>query len=197
MSALERIAEARLVAVLRQVPALDDVVDALVRGGVRVVEVTLDSQDAPAAIGRLRGRGDVTVLAGTVRWAEQVDAAVAAGAEACVGPAFVPAVVERCRELGVAAIPGALTPSEVEAAWQAGAGLVKLFPGALGGPAYVRELLAPLAGVRLLVTGGITAQNAGEYLEAGAVAVGAGSALTGAPDVEAAARDLVAAVRRA
>jgi 2-dehydro-3-deoxyphosphogluconate aldolase / (4S)-4-hydroxy-2-oxoglutarate aldolase len=195
MSALERIREERVVAVLRDVSDVDGVVAALVAGGIRVVEVTLDSRDALEAIARLAAGGDVTVLAGTVRRPEQVEDAVRAGAEACVGPAFVPAVVERCLELGVPAVPGALTPSEVEAAWQAGAALVKLFPGSLGGPRYVRELLAPLAEVPLLVTGGVDAGNATEFLEAGAVAVGVGSSLVGAEDVEAAARQLVDAVR--
>jgi 2-dehydro-3-deoxyphosphogluconate aldolase/(4S)-4-hydroxy-2-oxoglutarate aldolase len=97
----------------------------------------------------------------------------------------------------VPAIPGALTPTEVEAAWRAGADLVKLFPGSLGGPRYVRELLAPLADVPLLVTGGITADNAADYLRAGAAAVGAGSSLGGAPDLAGAARRLVDAVRQA
>lgn len=195
MSALERIREERVVAVLRDVADVDGVVAALVAGGLRVVEVTLDSRDGLGAIARLAARGDVTVLAGTVRRAEQVDDAVRAGAQACVSPAFVPAVVERCLELGVAAVPGALTPSEVEAAWEAGAALVKLFPGSLGGPRYVRELLAPLADVPLLVTGGVDAGNAAAFLEAGAVAVGAGTALVGAADVEAEARRLVDAVR--
>jgi 2-dehydro-3-deoxyphosphogluconate aldolase/(4S)-4-hydroxy-2-oxoglutarate aldolase len=195
MSAVERIREERVVAVLRNVPDVDAVVDALVAGGIRVVEVTLDSRGALDAIGRLAARGDVTVLAGTVRRPAQVDEAVRAGAEACVGPALVSAVVERCLELGVAAVPGALTPSEVEAAWQAGAALVKLFPGSLGGPRYVRELLAPLSDVPLLVTGGVDARNAAAYLDAGAVAVGAGSSLTEAAGLELAAGTLVDAVR--
>jgi len=195
MSAIERIREERVVAVLRDVSDVDGVVTALVAGGIRVVEVTLDSRDALEAIAGLAARGDVTVLAGTVRRPEQVDDAVRAGAEACVGPAFVSAVVERCLELGVAAVPGALTSSEVEAAWQAGAALVKLFPGSLGGPRYVRELLAPLADVPLLVTGGVNADNAAAFLAAGAVAVGAGSSLAAAADVEQAARELVEAVR--
>jgi 2-dehydro-3-deoxyphosphogluconate aldolase/(4S)-4-hydroxy-2-oxoglutarate aldolase len=195
MSALERIREERVVAVLRDAPDVDGAVDALVAGGIRIVEVTLDSRGALAALERLRARGDVTVLAGTVRRAAQVGDAVSAGAEACVAPAFVRAVVERCLELGVAAVPGALTPSEVEAAWEGGAALVKLFPGSLGGPRYVRELLAPLSDVPLLVTGGIDAGNAAAFLEAGAVAVGAGSSLVDAEDIEAAARRLVDAVR--
>jgi 2-dehydro-3-deoxyphosphogluconate aldolase/(4S)-4-hydroxy-2-oxoglutarate aldolase len=177
MSAIDRIREERLVAVLRRVPDVDRRVEELVAVGVGVVELTLDAPDALAAIERVRSRGDVTVLAGTVRRADQVDAAVAAGAEAIVSPGLSHAVVLRARELGVPAIPGALTPTEIEAAWAAGAALVKLFPAGLGGPRYVRDVLAPLADVPLLVTGGIDASNARAFLDAGAVAVGAGSAL--------------------
>jgi len=193
VSAVDRIRDRRIVAVLRRVPDVDAVVDALVAGGIEIVEVTLDSADALDAIARLRGRGDVSVLAGTVRTEDEAVEAVEAGAEACVGPAFVPGVVERCRELGVPAIPGALTPSEVEAAWRAGAAMVKLFPASLGGPDYVREVLAPLRDVPLIVSGGVTARNAKEFLAAGAVAVGVGSSLAKAVDVSAEARRLVAA----
>ena len=90
-------------------------------------------------------------------------------------------------------IPGALTPTEVERAVGLGAPVVKLFPGSLGGPAYVRELLAPLAGVPLLVMGGVDAANARAFLDAGAIAVGAASSLARAADPAAAARALVAA----
>jgi 2-dehydro-3-deoxyphosphogluconate aldolase / (4S)-4-hydroxy-2-oxoglutarate aldolase len=192
MSAIERIRSERLVAILRRVADLDARVAALAAAGVGVIEITLDDPDALGAIERARGRGDVTVLAGTVRCAEQVDAAVAAGAEAVVGPGFVAAVVERAAELGVPAIPGALTPTEIEAAWASGAALVKLFPAGFGGPRYVRDVLAPLADVPLLVTGGVDAQNARAFLDAGAVAVGVGSALDD-PDE---ARRLVAALTR-
>jgi 2-dehydro-3-deoxyphosphogluconate aldolase/(4S)-4-hydroxy-2-oxoglutarate aldolase len=191
MSATERIRSERLVAILRRVEDLDARVAALADAGVGVIEITLDDPNALGAIERARGRGDVTVLAGTVRRADQVDTAVAAGAEAVVAPALVAAVVERAGELGVPVIPGALTPTEIEAAWAAGAALVKLFPGGLGGPRYVRDVLAPLSDVPLLVTGGVDAQNARAFLDAGAVAVGVGSALDD-PDE---ARRLVAALR--
>jgi 2-dehydro-3-deoxyphosphogluconate aldolase / (4S)-4-hydroxy-2-oxoglutarate aldolase len=194
---VERIRGERLVAILRRVPDPDAVVDALARGGLRVIEITLDSDDAPAVIGRLRRLGELSVIAGTVRRPEQVDRAVDAGAEACVSPGLVPEVVERCLELSVPCVPGAFTPTEVERAWSLGASLVKLFPGSAVGPGYVRELVAPLADVPLIVTGGIDATNARAFLDAGAVAVGAGSSLTGADDVEAAARELVAAVQAA
>jgi 2-dehydro-3-deoxyphosphogluconate aldolase/(4S)-4-hydroxy-2-oxoglutarate aldolase len=185
MSAIELIRRERIVAVLRRVPDVDAAIERVRAAGIAVVEVTLDDERALDAIRRHPG-----TLAGTVRAPEQVDAAVEAGAAAIVSPAFVPAVVERALELGVPAIPGALTPTEVEAAWRSGAAMVKLFPGGLGGPRYVRDVLAPLADVPLLVTGGGDASNARAFLDAGAAAVGVGSAL----DDPAEAARLVAAV---
>lgn len=197
MNAIERIRAERLVVLLRKVPDAERLVETLTRVGVGVVEVTLDSPKADEVIARLHRRGDVTVLAGTVLTTDDVERAVAAGAEACVGPTFVPEVVERCLELEVPAIPGAFTPTEIVAAWKAGAALVKLFPAATLGPRYVRDLLGPLVGVPLLATGGIDAGNAGAFIQAGVVAVAAGSAVTGADDPLEAALGLVAAVRRA
>lgn len=190
MDAVERIRAERVVAILRGVRRVEEVVDAVVAGGIRSVEVTLDSEGALRTIERLRSRGDLTVAAGTVRTVEDVDAAVAAGAELCVGPAFSPAVVARCLEIGVPAVPGALTPTEIEAAWRAGAALVKLFPASAVGAGYVRAALAPLADVPLIVTGGVTAENAREFLAAGAVAVGSSFSASD----PAAARALVEAV---
>jgi 2-dehydro-3-deoxyphosphogluconate aldolase/(4S)-4-hydroxy-2-oxoglutarate aldolase len=166
VGAVERIRQERVVAVLRERVDVDEL-------GTTVVEVTMHVEDAFAAIEELRGRGGLTVLAGTVRTAGQARGAIAAGAEAIVGPATVAEVGAACRELGVPWIPGALTPSEIEAAWRAGAAVVKLFPGRLGGPRYVHDVLAVLRDVPLLVTGGVDATNAREFLAAGAVAVGA------------------------
>ncbi len=177
MSAIEAIRAARLVAILRRTADVDAQVARLAAAGVRVVEITLDSDDALGAIERARGRGDVTVVAGTVRVPAQVDAAVSAGAEAIVAPALSAAVLERAAALDTPAIPGALTPTEIETAWQAGAVLVKLFPARLGGPLYVRDMLAPLPDVPLLATGGVDATNARAFIDAGAVAVGVGSGL--------------------
>jgi 2-dehydro-3-deoxyphosphogluconate aldolase / (4S)-4-hydroxy-2-oxoglutarate aldolase len=177
MSAVDAIRVARLVAILRRADDVDGRVAQLAEAGVRVVEITLDGEDALGAIERTRARGDVTVIAGTVREPHQVDAAVAAGADAIVAPTLSLAVLERAAALATPAIPGALTPTEIDAAWRAGAALVKLFPARLGGPGYVRAVLAPLAGVPLLATGGVDAANARDYLDAGAVAVGVGSGL--------------------
>ena len=192
MDAVARIRAERLIAVLRRVPDVDRVVDELAAAGVGVVEVTLDDPDAVAVIERLRGRGDVSVLAGTVRSVEDVETAALAGAEACVSPAFSGAVLARCGELGLPAVPGALTPTEVEAAWRAGAPLVKLFPARAHGPEYVADLLKPLPDVPLLCTGGVTAGNAAAFLAAGAAAVGVSF---GPGDVAAAAAAALAAVR--
>jgi 2-dehydro-3-deoxyphosphogluconate aldolase / (4S)-4-hydroxy-2-oxoglutarate aldolase len=170
VDAVERIRRERVVAVLRRVADVEATVAEL---ELPVVEVTSDVEDAWGAVRRLRERGGVTVLAGTVRTAEHARAAIDAGAEAIVAPASVAEVADVCRAHAVPWIPGALTPTEIEAAWHAGAAMVKLFPARLGGPAYVRDVLAPLADVPLLATGGVDAANAVEFLRAGAVAVGA------------------------
>jgi 2-dehydro-3-deoxyphosphogluconate aldolase/(4S)-4-hydroxy-2-oxoglutarate aldolase len=197
MRAIERIIADRIVAVVRRAPEPDRVVAALRKGGIRTVEITLDSDGALDTIELLRDDKELVILAGTVRTAAEAEAAAQAGARACVSPAVVPEVIERCAALGLPSIPGALTPSEIETAWRLGAAMVKLFPASLGGPGYVRDILAPLGDVPLLATGGIDATNVAAYLRAGAAAVGVGSALLAAPDVIAATRDLVGSARDA
>ncbi len=172
MDAIERIRAERVVAVLRRVADLDRVSAGLLDAGIGVLEVTLDDEGAFEGIERLSGGSDVTVLAGTVRTIEQAEAAVAAGAEALVSPAFSGAVLARGLQLGVPVIPGALTPTEIEAAWRAGAAMVKLFPARAVGPEYVADVLKPLADIPLVCTGGVTIGNAADYLAAGAAAVG-------------------------
>lgn len=172
MDVAARIREERVVCVLREVADVDAVVDAVVDSGLTVVEVTLDRAAALHEIGSLVGRDDVCVLAGTVRTPEQVDAVVDAGAHAVVSPAFSGAVVARAHHHAVPVIPSAFTTTEIEAAWRAGATLVKLFPARLGGPQYVADVLKPLPDVPLLCTGGVTAYEAADYLTAGATAVG-------------------------
>ena len=172
MGPVDRIRSERIVAVLRRVRDLDRIATELSSAGIGVLEVTLDDEGALAGIERLRERGDVCVLAGTVRTVEQAEAAVAAGAEALVAPVFSAAVLARGVELGVPVIPGALTPTEIEAAWRAGAAMVKLFPARAVGPRYVADVLKPLPDLPLVCTGGVSAENAADYLAAGAVAVG-------------------------
>jgi 2-dehydro-3-deoxyphosphogluconate aldolase/(4S)-4-hydroxy-2-oxoglutarate aldolase len=169
---IEQLRRERLVAILRRVEDVDTAVARVRAAGISLVEITLDSPGALEAIRRHPG-----ALAGTVRTPDEASAAAEAGAVALVAPSFSPEVAARARQLGLPYVPGALTPTEVEAAWRAGAAAVKLFPAALGGPEYVRQLRGPLADVPLIATGGVDADSAPAYLAAGCIAVGLGTSL--------------------
>jgi 2-dehydro-3-deoxyphosphogluconate aldolase/(4S)-4-hydroxy-2-oxoglutarate aldolase len=203
---LDRIAESGVVAVLRGVDA-DRAVEtarALARGGVGAVEVTLDASGATETLAAVRTALDDETLvgAGTVMDAAAASRAVEAGAAVVVAPHVDTDVVETANRYGVAAMPGAMTPTEAVRAVEAGADAVKLFPAATVGPAHLRRLRGPLPQIPLVPTGGVDTDNAGEFVAAGATAVGAGGALVddaavAAGDwdaVEARARDLVGAV---
>jgi 2-dehydro-3-deoxyphosphogluconate aldolase/(4S)-4-hydroxy-2-oxoglutarate aldolase len=197
VSAIDAIRSRRVVAVLRRVAEPAGVVQALREGGIGVVEITLDSSGALETIASFREDPEIVVLAGTVRTAEDVYAAVRAGAVGCVSPTLVPSVLDACRAAGLPAIPGTMTPTEVETAWRLGAEMVKLFPAGRLGPEFVRDLRGPLGEIPLLATGGIDTTNALAFLRAGAAAVGVGSALVGAADITATARNLVRSARDA
>ncbi|HCW50699.1 MAG TPA: 2-dehydro-3-deoxyphosphogluconate aldolase [Clostridiales bacterium] len=177
----ERIERAGVMAILRRVPEarLEPAVEALWRGGVRVAEVTWDDESSPDLLARaMASSGDDSLWGmGTVTSARQVRRALAAGARFIVTPVFVPEVVEECRRQGVLCVPGAFSPTEVHAAWRAGGGLIKVFPAAVLGAPYFRHLRGPFPGIPLLAVGGVSADNAGSFLRAGAVAVGAGGEL--------------------
>jgi 2-dehydro-3-deoxyphosphogluconate aldolase/(4S)-4-hydroxy-2-oxoglutarate aldolase len=160
--------------------------EALVRGGVDVVEVTLNTAGATGMIRELAGHfGDrMLVGAGTVLSPSGVHEALEAGARFVVAPNTDPTVIALCNQRGVPVIPGAFTPTEVVAAWQTGADLVKVFPVSSVGPRYIRDLRGPLPDIPLVPTGGVTADNAAEYIRAGAVALGAGSDLVDRTVVE-------------
>lgn len=153
--------------------------EAVVAGGLRVVEVTLDTPEALTQIALLRSRcPDALVGAGSALTVEQVHAAADAGAGFVVMPCTDPTVIAAAAERGLASFPGAATPTEIRSAVVAGATAVKVFPASLlGGPAFVASVLSPLEHPPLVPTGGITAVSARGYLDAGAVAVGAGSSL--------------------
>lgn len=173
-----------VIAVLRA-PSADaavHAVDALVAGGVTGIEITYSTPDAEQAIATVAARhGDAVLLgAGTVTTPEQAERAVAAGARFLVSPGTRPALAEAMLATGAAVMLGALTPTEVMAATALGADVVKVFPASLGGPAYLRSLRGPFPDVPLMPTGGVNAGNVGEWLAAGAVAVGAGSELVSA-----------------
>ena len=181
---LEQLAAVPVVAILRAADAgrFLQVGRVLYEAGVRAVEVTLTSAGALEAFGRLREElpGDALLGVGTVRSVADAEAAVGAGAAYLVAPDFRPEVVAWAVERGVPAVPGALTPTEIAAAWAAGATAVKLFPvSAAGGPAYLTAVRAPLPEVPLVPTGGVGLGDIGAYLAAGAAAVGIGGPLLG------------------
>lgn len=150
--------------------------------GIPVIEVTLDSPDALAAITALCRQygGSVAVGAGTVRSVESAVRAADAGAQFLVTPSLRPEVIEAAARSGLPIIAGALTPAEIEQAFDQGSAMVKVFPASPMGADYIRLILSPLADIPLVPTGGITATNAAEFIAAGAAAVGVGSSLLGA-----------------
>lgn len=163
------------------------VVDAIVEGGIDVLEVTVDSPSALESIAAIREHTGESALigAGTVLHAGDAMRAVDAGAQFIVAPNTDADVITVCDRLDVPVIPGALTPTEITNAATLGADLVKVFPAGPGGPKYIADVLAPLRGFRLVPTGGVSVKNAGDYIRAGAFAVGIGSSLVGSALVEA------------
>lgn len=158
---------------------IQEVAAALVAGGVRIFEITMTVPGAVEIIAALvasAGPG-VVVGAGTVLDAPSASAVIEAGAAFVVSPVFSPEVVAVCRDAGRAVMPGCFSPTEIVAAWNAGADLVKVFPATSLGPAFFKDILAPLPTLRLMPTGGVTLENAGSWIKAGAVAIGVGSAL--------------------
>ncbi|WP_456823478.1 bifunctional 4-hydroxy-2-oxoglutarate aldolase/2-dehydro-3-deoxy-phosphogluconate aldolase [Cellulomonas sp. P5_E12] len=164
---LQRLAAHRLVpvVVIDDAAHADALAQALVDGGLPVAEVTFRTAAAAEAIRAIAARGDVLVGAGTVLTPQQVDAAVAAGASYVVSPGTSRAVVERCQEHGILALPGAVTATEVQAALELGLTTVKFFPaGTSGGAKAVAALAAPFGDVGFVPTGGIGPANLAEYL---------------------------------
>jgi 2-dehydro-3-deoxyphosphogluconate aldolase/(4S)-4-hydroxy-2-oxoglutarate aldolase len=155
------------------------VVDALAEGGIRALEVTMTVPGAVEVIRELAPTLPEGFIfgAGTVLDAETVAKVVDAGARFIVSPVFRREVIDACRARDVASMPGCFTPTEILDAWDAGADVVKVFPATALGPGYLRDLHAPLPHVKLMPTGGVTVENAGEWIRAGAVAVGVGSSL--------------------
>lgn len=178
---IEKLKDATIVPVLRKVPYEKSkaIVQALYDGGIRVIEITMESDRAELIIREaIEIFGDkMLVGAGTVLTTGDCDRAINAGAQFIVSPALDEAVVERAVEFDIPVIPGVFTPSEMLRAYQAGATMVKLFPSSVLGPAFIKDVKGPLSHIEIMTTGGITLDTAKSYLDAGAIAVGAGSAL--------------------
>jgi 2-dehydro-3-deoxyphosphogluconate aldolase/(4S)-4-hydroxy-2-oxoglutarate aldolase len=171
---------AKVLAIVRYRVASDlaSVLGALREGGITQLEITLDTPGALEVVGRERAAGRA-VGVGTVVGADQVRAAVAAGAAFVVGPAVMPAMIAAAVEADIDAIPGAFTPTEILRARDLGAAAVKLFPAPVGGPAYVRALRGPIPDVPFVPTGGVVVDDVRAYLDAGATCVGLGADLVG------------------
>jgi 2-dehydro-3-deoxyphosphogluconate aldolase/(4S)-4-hydroxy-2-oxoglutarate aldolase len=156
-----------------------DVARALAGGGVKAIEVTMTVPNAVRLIADLSATlgDDVLVGAGTVVDAGTAREVIAAGARFVVGPVFRPAVIEACHEHDVPMMPGCFSPTEILSAWDAGADVIKVFPATALGPTFFRDIRGPLPHVKLMPTGGVTLANAGDWIRAGAVAIGAGTSL--------------------
>lgn len=180
------------VVVLDDAASAEPLADALATGGLPIAEITFRTPAAAEAIARMAAHGGVTVGAGTVTTPAQVDAAVAAGAQFVVSPGFSPAVVRRCQEHGVFALPGATTATEIMAAVEAGLSTVKFFPaGTSGGAPALAALSAPFSQVTFVPTGGIDATTAADYLALPAVLAVGGSWMVPRARVAAGEFDLV------
>jgi len=181
--------ECGVVAIARRLdPAVvTAVADGLLQGGVRAFEVTLNDPEAAAlgSIATLVRHAEGTHLvvgAGTVLTVEAAERALDAGAKFLVMPHTDTELVAWTAARGVPSFPGALTPSEILAAWRAGAAAVKLFPASVAGPAFIREFRGPIPDIPLIPTGGVTAETTPDFIRAGAIAVGLGSWLIGGGD---------------
>jgi 2-dehydro-3-deoxyphosphogluconate aldolase/(4S)-4-hydroxy-2-oxoglutarate aldolase len=179
---IRRIKETGIVPVVRAESSDEAMraVDAIREGGISILEITLTVPGAPHVIEALAARcgDDATIGAGTVLDAETARACILAGAQFVVSPALDLEMIACCRRYGVAVLPGALTPTEVVRAWQAGADLVKVFPcGALGGASYIKSLKTPLPQIEMIPTGGVSLKTAADFIKAGASALGVGADL--------------------
>ena len=181
-NAISRIHEIGIVPVVRaaNVEEARQAVDAICAGGIPIIEITMTVPNAPAMIRELVRHYGNSVLtgAGTVTTAKQAEICLDAGAQFLVSPGLSVPVVQTATRRSVLAIPGALTPTEVMAAIEAGAPLIKIFPcGSAGGPKHIKALKAPFPEARLIPTGGVNATNAADYLAAGSFALGVGADL--------------------
>ena len=170
-------------------------------GGIRLVEVTFNQvgnpKDTVTAIKAIRAAcPDMHVGAGTVITERQLDLAVGAGAEFIVTPNCNPAIIRKANAAGLVTMPGTITPTEMVTAHEAGADFVKVFPVRVHGPAYIKDVLAPLKHLKLIAVGGVSPENAADYIKAGCVGIAASGSLVNRDWIAAGAYDKIAAVAR-
>jgi len=178
---LNTIRETGVIAIMRAQSSeqLIAAADAIKKGGVTVIEVTMTTPGALGVIAEAKERygSDVAFGAGSVLDPETGRAAILAGADFVVSPILNLGLIELCNRYGVATMPGCYSPTEIITGWQAGADLIKLFPASVGGPDLVKALLAPLPQVQIVPVGGVDLDTAADFIRSGAVALGVGSSL--------------------
>jgi 2-dehydro-3-deoxyphosphogluconate aldolase/(4S)-4-hydroxy-2-oxoglutarate aldolase len=181
LETLSIIRECGVIAILRARSSerLMAVVDAIRRGGIAAVEVTMTTPGALEVIAEVKARYGQSVVfgAGSVLDSDSGRAAILAGADFIVSPTLNLELIRTCNRYAVPVMPGSLPPTEILAGWEAGADLVKLFPASIGGPALVNAIRAPLPQVELVPVGGVTLETTAEFIRNGAAAVGVGSSL--------------------
>ena len=185
---VKRIEASGVVAVVRLTdPGVgEQVARALMAGGVAAIEITMTVPRAVDLIATLVAAIPSALIgAGTVTDAETARAVIDAGAKFVVSPVYRPRVVEACHERGVAAMPGCFSPTEILAAWEQGADVIKIFPATSLGPSFIKDLRGPFPSIKVMPTGGVSQQNAADWIRAGALAIGVGSALVDSKAVEA------------
>jgi 2-dehydro-3-deoxyphosphogluconate aldolase / (4S)-4-hydroxy-2-oxoglutarate aldolase len=164
----------------------EQVARALLSGGVDVIEITMTVPRAADLIATLvAAMPSALIGAGTVTDPDTARAVIDAGAKFVVSPVFRPRVIAACHERGVASMPGCFSPTEILAAWDQGADVIKVFPATSLGPSFIRDLRGPFPSIKLMPTGGVSRDNASDWIRAGAVAIGVGSALVDTKAVEA------------
>ena len=173
--------EEPVLGIIRGVPgnALEGVLEASIKAGLKFIEITLNTPQAPGLIARAveKFSNSLCIGAGTVLSTTDAEIAVGAGASFLVSPSLNLEVASYCRELGLPYFPGAFTPTEIEKAWSAGAYMVKIFPSSQLGPGYFKAVKGPFSDIKLLAVGGVHADNIPDYLSSGASAIAVGASI--------------------
>ncbi len=178
---LDKIYETGLVSIIRGIyeTKITQTVKALLDGGIKVLEITFDTPGAAGMIEKIKKEfgNEITIGAGTVLDPETARTAILSGADFILSPSLNTKVIEICSRYGKLAVPGVLTPTEMVNALEAGAQIIKLFPARIFGPAYIKDIKGPLKQVDIMAVGGISLENAGEFIKSGAMSLGIGSEL--------------------
>lgn len=177
---VDQLKQEKIVSIIRMssIDRLDETVEALYKGGIRAVEITTNTKDAPKGISRTKELfPEMLVGAGTVLDSESVNLVISAGADFILTPTLKKETIESTNRYQVPIIPGAFSPTEVLTAVEYGASIVKVFPARQVGPGYFSDLRGPLPHIQTMAVGGINLENANSYLNAGASMLGVGSSL--------------------